>query len=367
MSEGNRCRWGFLSTASIGRKNWLAIHQSGNGVVRGVASRSVDKAQSFIDECQADYAFENSPIAFGSYDEMLASDEIDAVYIPLPTGLRHDWVLKAAEAKKHVLCEKPCARDAEELKAMTEACASNGVQFMDGIMYVHADRFKKVGEILKSDNGIGKLRRIAMQFSFCADQDFYEGNIRTNSHLEPHGCLGDLGWYTIRFALFANGYRMPKSVSATMLHEFQREDSPAPVPMEVECRLVFDDDVTATFFNSFKTGHQQWAHLSGTEGHLKIKDFVLPYDGDISNFYMARPEFTVEGCEFSMVENRTDFEVAESGSKTETSQEAKLFRGFAEIVNSGQLDPFWPEVSMKTQLVLDACMRAAQTGEVVEL
>ena len=104
-----------------------------------------------------------------------------------------------------------------------------------------------------------------------------------------------------------------------------------------------------------------------TFGHIKVTDFVLPYDGDIASFYLARPEFTVEGCEFSMIEHRTDFEIAESGSKTESAQEAKLFRSFSQIVNSGQLNPFWPEVSMKTQLVLDACMRAAQTGEEVEL
>ncbi|MEL7496282.1 MAG: Gfo/Idh/MocA family oxidoreductase [Planctomycetota bacterium] len=365
MTSENVCRWGFMSTATIGQKNWLAIKNSGNGTVAAVASRSVEKAQAFIDQCQSDAPQSATPVAFGSYDELIASDAIDAVYIPLPTGLRHDWVIKAAEHGKHVMCEKPCARDVTELKAMVDACAANNVQFMDGIMYMHTDRLQKLREVLDSDQGIGKLKRIAMQFSFCSDSEFKEGNIRTNSELEPHGCLGDLGWYTIRLALFIMNYQMPVSVSATMINQFQRPDSPAAVPMELECRLKFNDDVTATFYNSFLTGHQQWAHISGTEGHIKIKDFVLPYSGKSTSFYLARPDFAVDGCDFTMVENRTDFMLDESGNSATDAQETKLFRTFANCVVEGKIDPFWPEASMKTQQILDACMKAATTGETV--
>ena len=98
MSEQDTCRWGILSTAGIARKNWEAIRHCDNATVAAVASRSVEKAQAFIDECQAQVPFPTAPKAIGSYDELLASDEIDAVYIPLPTGLRKEWVIKAAQA-----------------------------------------------------------------------------------------------------------------------------------------------------------------------------------------------------------------------------------------------------------------------------
>ena len=92
MSE-TKLRWGILSTANIARKNWKAIRNSGNSTVVAVASRDVERSRKFIDECQAQAPMEAVPKAYGSYEEMLADRGVDAVYIPLPTGLRKEWVL----------------------------------------------------------------------------------------------------------------------------------------------------------------------------------------------------------------------------------------------------------------------------------
>lgn len=367
MSSDSICRWGILSTAVIGNKNWQAIKLSGNGQVTAVASRSLEKAQAFIDGNQARVPFDKPPQALGSYEELLARPDVDAIYIPLPTGMRHEWVIKAARAGKHVMCEKPCARNAVELQEMIDACKQAGVQFMDGVMYMHSSRLPLVRRALEDSPGIGKLKRIACQFSFCADEAFHEGNIRTNSDLEPQGCLGDLGWYALRFALWVKRYEMPVRVQAQMIQQFQRPDSPQPVPMEVESRLEFADGVTACCYNSFLTGHQQWAHISGTEGHVMVRDFVLPFAGDQLEFFAARPEFIEEGCDFRMVENRTDFSVEEPGNSGPQAQETQLFRRFAQCVTSGQLEPEWPEISLKTQRLLDACLASAQSGQPVEL
>ena len=102
-----KLRIGFLSTAGIGRKNWKAIFNSGNCVVAAVASRDVQKSLKFIDECQREFPFTETPRAFGSYEELIASPDVDAVYIPLPTGLRKEFVLRAAAAGKHILCGQP--------------------------------------------------------------------------------------------------------------------------------------------------------------------------------------------------------------------------------------------------------------------
>src|SRR5882724_11334735 len=102
-------RWGILGTAEIAKKNWKAIWNTKNGRVAAVASRDIERSHRFIEECQAEAGFETTPKALGSYEELLASKDIDAVYIPLPTAIRKPWVERAAEAGKHVVCEKPCA------------------------------------------------------------------------------------------------------------------------------------------------------------------------------------------------------------------------------------------------------------------
>jgi predicted dehydrogenase len=357
--QATNCRWGFLSTAVVGRKNWLAVKNSGNGQVVAVASRDIAKCQSFIDECQAAEPFAETPRPIGSYEELLTQDDIDAVYIPLPTGLRKEWVIRAAQAGKHVMCEKPCGNHVDDLKEMIAVCQANNVQFMDGVMYMHTDRMKKMRELLDDGTSVGEIRRIISQFSFNGGAEFEQTNIRTNSNLEPLGCLGDLGWYTIRFSLWAMNYELPKTVTGRMLRGHQRPDSPQPVPMEFEGELFFENGVTAMFYNSFVTEHQQWANVSGTRGHLYLPDFVLPYHGQKLKCFVTNAEFAVNGCHSTMTENRSEFEFDEYGDSHPDAQESKLFRRFGKIVTSGKLDPFWPEISMKTQQVMDAVMQSA--------
>src|SRR4051812_11679873 len=97
------CRWGILGAATIARKNWKAIRNAGNSVVAAVASRDAGRARQFIDECQAACPMSDVPQACASYDELLRRPDVKAVYIPLPTGVRKEWVIRAAEAGKHVL------------------------------------------------------------------------------------------------------------------------------------------------------------------------------------------------------------------------------------------------------------------------
>src|SRR5262252_256046 len=143
-----KVRWGIMGAANIARKNWQAIRNSGNGTVVAVASRDLARAKQFVNECQVDAPMEGPGNAYGNYDALLRDPNIDAVYIPLPTGIRKGWVLRAAEAGKHVLCEKPCARSVAELKEMIEACERKKLQFMDGVMFMHSARLSKLREVL---------------------------------------------------------------------------------------------------------------------------------------------------------------------------------------------------------------------------
>lgn len=194
-------RWGILGTANIARRNWEAIHNAGNSLLTAVASRDLARSKRFIDECQSHVPLPTRPHAFGSYEALLASPEVDAVYIPLPTGIRREWVIRAAEAGKHVVCEKPCGVNFTELLEMTDECRRHGVQFMDGVMFVHGLRWQKLKALLGEGTAIGEVRRIASQFSFLGDADFFANNMRSLSTLEPQGCLGDLGWYSLLFTL----------------------------------------------------------------------------------------------------------------------------------------------------------------------
>ncbi|MFN5197443.1 MAG: Gfo/Idh/MocA family protein [Planctomyces sp.] len=361
MSQ-QQCRWGILSTAGIAKKNWHSILNSGNGVIRAVASRSTAKAQQFIDECSASVPAPYPVEALSSYEELLSRTDVDAVYIPLPTGIRTEWVIRAAQAGKHVMVEKPCGVTSADVQRMLAACDAAGVQFMDGVMFMHNARLDAMRQVLDDGISVGTIRRIASQFSFCADESWVQSNIRASAQLEPAGCLGDLGWYTIRIILWAMRYEMPVEVRGRILHGVQRPDSSDVVPMEFQGELHFASGVSATFFNSFRANHQQWAHISGTKGYLAVNDFVLPYFGNEASFDVGNHNFAADGCYFNMERHLSVRSVSEYSNNHKNAQETALFRNFSELVNSGRRDPFWGQAALQTQQVLDAALRSANSG-----
>jgi predicted dehydrogenase len=361
----SKVRWGFVSTATIGHKNWQAVKLSGNGVVSGVASRDKQAAGQFIDDCQSWCPYERPATAFGSYRELIESDTVDAIYLPLPTGLRKEWVIAAASAGKHVLCEKPCAASHEDLTEMVEACRANGVQFMDGVMFMHTGRLKRLRATVEDGSSIGQLKRIACQFSFCADEEWLQTNIRVDSNLEPQGCVGDLGWYCIRFILFHMDWKLPERIHASVLTERQRPGSPRPVPLEFSAELFFENGVSAAFYCSFITHHQQWANLSGNRGYVHVNDFVLPYKGDTATFEVSNADFVMNQCDFEMLDHRRTVTTSEAGNSAANSQESNLFRVFNELVLNGTPDQRWAEYSLKTQQVMDACLETARERSAV--
>src|SRR5688572_29289422 len=116
------CRWGILGTAGIARKHWRAIRTAERATITAVASRTLQSAQGFIDSCSASVPYPNTVTPLAPYEALLERDDVDAVYIPLPTAMRHHWVIRAAEAGKHVLAEKPAACDAVQVREMLDAC-----------------------------------------------------------------------------------------------------------------------------------------------------------------------------------------------------------------------------------------------------
>ncbi|EMI29148.1 MULTISPECIES: Gfo/Idh/MocA family protein [Rhodopirellula] len=358
------CRWGILGAANIARKNWKAIRMSGNGVVTAVASRDVQRAEGFIHDCSlecppvitgADGSAElTRPEAIGDYQTLLDRDDIDAVYIALPTTYRKKWVLAAAAAGKHVIAEKPFAVHADDAIEMADACREAGVNLMDGVMFDHSSRLPELKHTLTDPVAFGDLKRIQTHFSFCGDDSFEEANIRASADLEPHGALGDLGWYCIRFTLWAAGDRLPTAVSGQSTVRLDE----GRVPGEFQGEMRFDDGLTAGFFCSFFCVNQQTATLSGNRGYATLNDFVLPFNGSECSWETHQHELIIDNCRWNFGEHSRKHGVTEHASGEADSQETRMFRHFADEVLHGRVETRSSEIAVKTQQVLDALRRS---------
>lgn len=381
----NICRWGFIGAAAIARKNWKAIRMSGNSVVSAVASRDVERAEAFIHDCSLEcppvieqedtsdpentQAVLTRPVALGDYQELIDRDDVDAVYIAIPTALRKPWVLAAAKAGKHVLCEKPVAVHGDDVQEMIEACRAAGAGFMDGVMFDHSARLPELRRSMKDADRFGKLRRISTHFSFCGDDSFADANIRASAELEPHGALGDLGWYCIRMTLWAAGYRLPKAVSGRAIATLDE----GRVPSEFQGEMQFDGDLTAGFFCSFRCVNQQTAILSGDRGFLTLDDFVLPFVDAEVKWQNHTHDLQIDNCRWNFGRHSTSHAVKEHASGEPDSQEVRMIRNFANDVlqNSHHISPgsiHGSDIALKTQRVLDALRRSdAESGKWVSL
>jgi predicted dehydrogenase len=346
-----KIRFGFLSTARIGFKNWIAIRDSGNAVLTAVASRDIERARKFIRGLQAEAPFETAPAAMG-YEELIASPNVDAVYIPLPTALRKEWVLRAAAAGKHVICEKPCGVSAADVEEMIAACAQYRVQFMDGVMLMHNPRTARLRKILDNGKSIGDIKRISSSFSFRMQPDEFRSDIRINSRLEPSGCLGDLGWYCIRISLFAMNWKFPREITGRILSERSASKGLAPVPTDFSAELIFDGNVSAAFYCSFIADYQNWVHVSGTKGSLVVPDFTKANDNHEPSFELNQKEIRVKCCNCR----------GKHSESMEFSQQTHMIRNFANQVRSGKLNKDWPNWALWTQEVVDKCLSAALKG-----
>ena len=273
---------------------------------------------------------------------------------------------RAAEAGKSVLVEKPCGVTADDVRQMVDSCAANNVQFMDGVMFMHSRRLDAIRQSL--DGGaVGRLKRITSHHAFAGPEAFFRDNIRLHSELEPQGCLGDLGWYSIRFILWTMNWQMPRSIRATMLSTGQRSDSPSQVPTELSAEMRFDDGVSAQFYCSFLTENQQWANIGGDQGFLVVRDFVLPFYGNEMTFEVNRAAYHVDGCDFIMERHTRQHVIEEYANNAAGAQEVNMIQCLSKLAMSDSIDPHWGRISIQTQQVLDGCLQSARANEEVIL
>jgi xylose dehydrogenase (NAD/NADP) len=178
-------KWGILSTADINRKLIPGAHASPKVDLIAIASRDKARAESFAREWTIERAY-------GSYEELLADPDVEAVYIPLPNNLHSEWTIKAVDAGKHVLCEKPFSRHAAEVKAAFDAAERNDRLLSEAFMYRHNPQTKRLTELV-DEGAIGELRLVRTAFSYSLYDD---ANIRLRADVEG-GALMDVGCYCV--------------------------------------------------------------------------------------------------------------------------------------------------------------------------
>lgn len=250
-----KVRWGILSTASIARRSVIpGIQESQRNEVVAVASRSLEKAKNFAEEC-------NIPTAYGSYEELLNDDTIEAVYIPLPNHLHKKWTMKAAEAGKHVLCEKPIALNEAEAKEMVEACEKAGVVLAEAFMYRHQGRYEDIKKLINRGD-IGDIRGIHGVFTFNGAGN--PNNIRFTKEWGG-GSIYDVGCYPISAARLI----LDEEPTAVTTHAFFSPDH-GNVDMMASGLMEFSNGVALTFDCSMWADFRNRLEILGSNGRIVL-------------------------------------------------------------------------------------------------
>ena len=185
MKQALAVKWGIISTADINRKLIPGAKESPKVDVVAVASRDQARADAYAGKWEIERAY-------GSYDSLLADPDIEAVYISLPNTMHCEWSIRALEAGKHVLCEKPLSRHPGEVEAAFDAAERTGRLLSEAFMYRHNPQTKKVRSLL-DEGAIGELRLVRSAFSYTL---YDEDNIRLRTDLEG-GSLMDVGCYCV--------------------------------------------------------------------------------------------------------------------------------------------------------------------------
>lgn len=257
--------WGVLGTGKIGARAVIpAIQASSNGRLVAVASRARERAQALAAESRSQAR------AYGSYEELLADPEVEAVYIPLPNGMHAEWSIRAAEAGKHVLCEKPLALTAAEARRIVDACRAAGVLLLEAFMYRFHPQTRWVQEQLAAGR-IGPVRLVRGSFAF--DIAARPRDIRLQAALGG-GSLMDVGCYPLNYCRMVFG-GPPRSAVARVVVPDEAE-----VELGVAAVLDFGDDRLGVFDCSFQWPRQQRVEIVGQAGRIVVEAPFTPAFND---------------------------------------------------------------------------------------
>ncbi len=250
-------RWGLLGTGRINRALIAPLRISPRNHLTAVASRDADRARA----CAAEWGI---PRWFGSYEALLADPEIDVIYNSLPNSLHAEWTIKAAQAGKHVLCEKPLAITVEEVDAVAAAARQAGGVVAEAFMYRHHPQTLKVQELI-AGGAIGRLRLVRGGFTFPLTRP---GDVRLDPALGG-GSLWDVGCYPISFARTAIGAAPAEAFGWQVT-------GPTGVDLTFAGQLRFPGDVYAQVDSGFQSALRMVMEFVGDAGRITLTNAFKP-------------------------------------------------------------------------------------------
>jgi len=328
----SRVRWGILGAANIGVKKVIPAMQRGaRSNVVAIASRDLAKARSAANELGISRAY-------GSYEELLADPEIEAIYNPLPNHLHVPWTIRAAEAGKHVLCEKPIALSASEARQLLDVRARTGVQIGEAFMVRNHPQWLAVRELVAAGR-IGQLRVIAGHFAYFKRDP---KDVRSVPEWGGGGLM-DVGCYPITMSRWLFGEE-PEAVIGII-----DRDPELRVDRVVSGLMRFPSGGQATFTSAMQLVHYQRMQLHGTSGRIEVQiPFNAPNDRPCRIFVDDGRELgdrSAEAIEFPIVDQYT-------------------LQGdnFSAAVRGEHSVPVSVEDAVGNMAVIDAVFRSAESG-----
>ncbi|MDX9973237.1 MAG: Gfo/Idh/MocA family oxidoreductase [FCB group bacterium] len=319
-------RWGILSTAHINRAFLGGAALCADCRVHAVSSREWTRANEYAKE-------HGIPRAFGSYEELLRSGEVDAIYNPLPNSMHCEWTIRALEAGLHVLCEKPFAVTADEARQMAEASKRTGKLLAEAFMYRYHPIYDRILETIKA-GGIGQIVAIRVTQNFLMRD--WATNIRASGELAG-GATMDVGCYCINFCRRILGEEPARAFA------FERRGN---VDNTLSGSLEFPGGAIAQFQVSMETNGYARAEIMGTAGLILMDQPFFPGYND---------------TQFTLRRGTEDEVVTVPGANCYAME----IQDFAEAMRSNR-PTRWPvDDAIKNMAVIDACYQAAKEGRAV--
>lgn len=326
-------RWGILSTAKIGREKVIPAMQSSKLCkIAAIASRDLARAK----QVAADLGI---PKAYGSYEELIADPDIEAIYNPLPNHLHIPWTAKAAEAGKHVLCEKPIALTAAEAQTLIEIRDRTAKLIEEAFMVRHHPQWLRAREWVR-EGRIGRLRAIQAFFSYT---NLDPANIRNQADIGGGG-LYDIGCYPITTSRFLFESE-PKRVMALI------ERDPELKTDRLSSAILDFEQGQATFTCSTQLVPYQRMQAFGTKGRIEIE---IPFN--------APPD---KPCRISIDDGSSAPSTASAVTESVDVIDQYMVQGddFSLAVRGAQALEFTLENAVRNMAVIDALFRSAETGQ----
>ncbi len=336
MSE--RVKWGVMGNATIARMCVIpAIQKSRNGKVHALATSSVERAQEVAADNEIPHLYEG-------YEALIDDPKIEALYVPLPNHLHHGWTIKALQAGKHVLCEKPLACNAAEAQEMADAAEDAGRLLMEAFMYRFHPRTQRIKQLI-AEGSIGAPCLLRSAFCYHIGDDLLENT--SCARLKPEmggGALLDVGCYSVSLSRWLLGAEPTQIQGQAIYHS-------CGVDVHYVGSLRFQDNALATLEASFISALQQTYSVIGSEGAIELPhDAFIPWEKDA--IFTLRHQDEEEGREHV----------------TGGADEYQLMvEHFADAVLGREELAFKPDDSVQNMRVLDALAESARSSSLIRM